>query len=144
MAFLLNCFQRNNLLSLHWDPGIISMCTQNKQSAKGFPRERCSAHSVYYPPQLLISCFAVLWETTLYEQEDRSAHKNCNRTLFKPAGTLLTPQPSSKTEHFSCLLLLCSFATSYFSHLFSYSSPLLLSPALLHYLVRRLWFKAPK
>lgn len=41
----------------------------------------------------------------MYEQEDRSAHKNCNRTQQKQAFTLLTPWPSSKTGH---LLFLAS------------------------------------
>lgn len=55
----------------------------------------------------------MLWETTLYEQEDRSAHKNCNRTPFKPACTLLTPRPPSKTEHLLFLALSHSVAHCY-------------------------------
>lgn len=72
---------------------------QTQSAANGLPREHYSAHSVYYPPQLLISVFPVLWEATLCEQEDRPVHKNWNRTPSKPAGTLLTPQPPSKTGH---------------------------------------------
>lgn len=75
------------------------MCTQNKHNQQRNSHESAALHSVYCLSQLLISCFSVLWQTTLYEQGDRSAHKNCNRTPFKPARTLLTPRPPSRRGH---------------------------------------------
>lgn len=70
--------------------------------------------------------FLVLWEATSYEQEDRSPHKNCSRTLSFSLG-IIDPQPPSETGHslflapshlvtYSCCVLSLSLICLIYSH----------------------------
>lgn len=110
--------------------------TQDKHifTSKGFPLERCCAHSVYCSPQLLISCFPSVMRGHPIWTGRKSAHKICSRTLSpEPVCTLLTSASlQNRTLSFfflalsrslSCLSLLFSFTISYLSHLFSYPLP---------------------
>lgn len=92
-------------------PHIISMRAQNKHIQQQRESHESSAlHTVFTAP---FNYWLVVF--LCYERPPhRSAHKNCSRTLpFKPACTLLTPRPPSKTGHLLFLALSHSAAHCY-------------------------------